>query len=107
MDEKQGNYRFTEIEKKWQTHWESNKTFKAVESDKPKYYVLDMFPYPSGEGLHIGHAWNNNMKDIALRYFRKNGYDVWDGISYVYLFLHEKVGYEKIFEKIRIGKRQT
>ena len=49
------DYKFSEIEKKWQDYWDAKKTFKAEEnSSKPKYYALDMFPYPSGSGLHVG-----------------------------------------------------
>ncbi len=56
MDERQGEYKFSEIEAKWQGFWEGNKTFAAGEDKtKPKYYVLDMFPYPSGQGLLVGH----------------------------------------------------
>jgi len=57
MRSKKGIFEFGEIEKKWQRFWEKNRTFKAKDCDpsRPKYYVLDMFPYPSAQGLHVGH----------------------------------------------------
>jgi leucyl-tRNA synthetase len=73
-------YPFTEIEKKWQARWESDKAFRALED--PAYpkerrrYILDMFPYPSGEGLHVGHPEGYTATDIYCRYLRMNGYNV-------------------------------
>lgn len=70
-------YNHKEIEKKWQKYWEDNKTFK-VENDfsKPKYYTLDMFPYPSGAGLHVGHPEWYTANDIIARYKTANGFNV-------------------------------
>jgi leucyl-tRNA synthetase len=70
-------YNFREIEAKWQSYWSKNQTFKANEkTDKPKYYVLDMFPYPSGAGLHVGHPLGYIASDIYARYKRHQGFHV-------------------------------
>jgi len=77
------DYNFFEIERKWQEYWQLNKTFKAEnKSDKPKYYVLDMFPYPSGAGLHVGHPLGYIASDIFSRYKRHKGFNVLHPMGY-------------------------
>ena len=76
-------YDFRKIEKKWQSFWSEHQTFKAVEDpSKPKYYVLDMFPYPSGAGLHVGHPLGYIASDIYSRYKRLCGFNVLHPMGY-------------------------
>ncbi|MDQ7916229.1 leucine--tRNA ligase [Mesonia sp. MT50] len=71
------SYNFNEIEAKWQKYWEKNQTFKAAnDSEKPKFYGLDMFPYPSGAGLHVGHPLGYIASDIVARFKRHQGFNV-------------------------------
>ena len=77
------DYNFKEIERKWQAYWAANHTFKAeVDASKPKYYVLDMFPYPSGAGLHVGHPLGYIASDIYSRYKRLCGFNVLHPMGY-------------------------
>ena len=76
-------YDFKKIEQKWQAFWAANQTFKAeIDPSKPKYYVLDMFPYPSGAGLHVGHPLGYIASDIYSRYKRLCGYNVLHPMGY-------------------------
>ena len=76
-------YNFTEIEKKWQARWIENKTYRVVEDkNKEKFYVLNMFPYPSGAGLHVGHPLGYIASDIFARYKRLQGYNVLNPMGY-------------------------
>lgn len=108
-------YPFNEIEEKWQKYWEDNKSFRTedeIDTSKPKYYVLDMFPYPSGAGLHVGHPEGYTATDIIARYKRMKGFNVlhpmgWDAFGLpaeqyaIETGTHPKITTEKNIERFR------
>lgn len=106
-------YDHQSIEKKWQKHWDEKKTFKTeLDTSKPKYYVLDMFPYPSGSGLHVGHVEGYTATDILARYKRQKGFNVlhpmgWDSFGLpaeqyaIRTGTHPKVTTEKNIDNFR------
>jgi leucyl-tRNA synthetase len=108
-------YPFKEIEAKWQAYWDTHKTFAVaadVDRSRPKYYVLDMFPYPSGEGLHVGHPEGYTASDIVARYKRMRGFNVlhpmgWDAFGLpaeqyaIKTGTHPKITTEKNIERYR------
>ncbi len=108
-------YPFKKIEKKWQKIWKEEKTFRTpdkIDSNKPKYYVLDMFPYPSGAGLHVGHPEGYTATDIIARYKRMKGFEVlhpmgWDAFGLpaeqyaIETGTHPKVTTEKNIDRFR------
>ena len=76
-------YDFKNIEKKWRSYWSANETYKVFEDDtKQKFYVLDMFPYPSGSGLHVGHPLGYIASDIYSRFKKHKGYNVLHPMGY-------------------------
>ncbi len=76
-------YNFNEVEKKWQAYWQEHNTYSVeIDKDRPKYYVLDMFPYPSGAGLHVGHPLGYIGSDIYSRYKRQKGFNVLHPMGY-------------------------
>jgi leucyl-tRNA synthetase len=110
-------YDHIKIEKKWQEYWDKNKTFKTpdineLDKSKPKYYVLDMLPYPSGDGLHVGHPEGYTATDIISRYKRMRGYNVlhpmgWDAFGLpaeqyaVKVGINPKIGVKECVNRFR------
>src|SRR4030042_1543076 len=89
MSSTTGSYDFRAIEAKWQKYWDQYKTFRprqpgdgGFDADKPRFYVLDMFPYPSGVVLHVGHPLGYIATDIFARYLRMRGYNVLHPMRY-------------------------
>src|SRR5882762_4680088 len=77
------NYPFSEVEPRWQRHWVERKTFRTSEdASRPKFYCLDMFPYPSGDGLHVGHLEGYTATDIVSRFKRMRGFNVLHAIGW-------------------------
>lgn len=113
MPKLSGEYDFREIEPKWQKFWLEKQTFRVVEDSKlPKYYILDMFPYPSGDGLHVGHPEGYTATDILARYKRMRGFNVlhpmgWDAFGLpaeqhaIRTGTHPKVTTRKNIERFR------
>lgn len=92
-------YDHRKIEADWQAYWAKNKTFKADNAfDKPKYYVLDMFPYPSGAGLHVGHPLGYIASDIYARYKRHQGFNVLHPMGYdsIWINLQSSMLYKQV-----------
>ena len=109
-------YPFKDLEKKWQERWDKEKTFRTpdeIDTSKPKFYVLDMFPYPSGSGLHVGHPEGYTATDIVARYKRLKGYNVlhpmgWDAYGLpaeqyaIETGTHPRITTEKNIDRFRI-----
>ena len=88
-------YDFKKIERKWQKKWYNSGEFRAKETKKNKFYILEMLPYPSSLGLHMGHARNYVIGDVISRYKRMKGFDVWDRAGYDMHGLPAEQGVEK------------